>query len=91
MNYEALTAAKKAFFMHDGNVSSSIEQAVKAYIAKSSEPGELIVGEAIQPQRDYRKELWIATSEMRMGTADENISFSNSVVRGFDAFFKENP
>lgn len=91
MNRVALTAAVQAFRDHMGDTGESIEAAIQTYMAELCKPGELIVGEAIQPQRDYRKELWIATSEMHIGSSLEKIDFSNSVVLGFDAFFKANP
>ena len=91
MNHDALTAAKRAFLMHRGNSDSSIEEAIKVYMVELCKPGELIVGEAIQPQRDYRKELWITASQMHTGTSFEKIDFCNRVVLGFDAFFKANP
>ena len=91
MNVDALNVAKRAFFLHKGNMHSSLEAAVKAYEAELCKPGELIVGEAIQPQRDYRKELWVQTALEASGAATEAAAYASKVVLAFDAFFKENP
>ena len=59
LNHEALDKALYAFNRHPGDQKSSFIVAIEAYLTEMFKPGDLIVGEAI-PQRDYRKDLWIA-------------------------------
>lgn len=55
----ALNKAAIAYASSDGGWEERLEAAIEAYPAEVFKPGSLVVGEAIEPQRDYRKELWI--------------------------------
>ena len=59
LNQEWLQRACEAFDAATGQPRNAVAAAIEAYLAEMFKPGDLIVGEAI-PQRDYRKELWIA-------------------------------
>ena len=59
LNQEWLQRACEAFDAATGQPRNAVAAAIEAYLAEMFKPGDLIVGEAI-PQRDYRKDLWIA-------------------------------
>lgn len=59
LNEVAFRKACIAYGDCQGGWEDRLDAAIEAYLAETFKPGELIVGEAIQPQRDYRKELWI--------------------------------
>lgn len=73
-----------------GTHRKAIEAAIADYEKELFKPGQLFVGEPVRPQRDYRKELWIATSVSHRGTATNNIEYCKRVVEAFDEFFGEN-
>ena len=90
LNEECLQRACEAFDAATGQPRNAVAAAIEAYLAEMFKPGDLIVGEAI-PQRDYRKELWIA----HWATIDGKTKFENAVcgtqkaVEAFDKFFSE--
>ena len=90
LNQECLQRACEAFDAATGQPRNAVAAAIEAYLAEMFKPGDLIVGEAI-PQRDYRKELWIA----HWAAIDGKTKFENAVcgtqkaVEAFDKFFSE--
>ena len=90
LNEECLQRACEAFDAATGQPRNAVAAAIEAYLAEMFKPGDLIVGEAI-PQRDYRKELWIA----HWAAIDGKTKFENAVcgtqkaVEAFDKFFSE--
>lgn len=84
LNQAALDAAYHAFWAHPGDSRPSVEAAIRTYMAEAFKPGagELIVGEAIQPQRDYRKELWIEAWK----TNGSSLT-ANTALQQFDTTF----
>ena len=90
LNQEWLQRACEAFDAATGQPRNAVAAAIEAYLAEMFKPGDLIVGEAI-PQRDYRKELWIA----HWAAIDGKTKFENAVcgtqkaVEAFDKFFSE--
>ena len=89
LDQKALDKAVQAYYDNDVSIDSAVADSIKVYLAEMMRPGELVVSEPIQPQRDYRKELWIATSVSHTGTAIINVEYCKTVVRGFDEFFGE--
>ena len=89
LNQEWVSKAQDAFD-HSSSNREGIAAAIEAYLAEMFKPGDLIVGEAI-PQRDYRKELWIA----HWAAIDGETPFEDAVcgtqksVEAFDKFFSE--
>lgn len=72
-----------------GTVEYCIRKAIEAYLTEMFKPGEGMMLEPLEaiPQRDYRKELWIAAYLENGRTRDAHIA-----LEGFDqAFSKENP
>ena len=90
LNEECLQRACEAFDAATGQPRNAVAAAIEAYLAEMFKPGDLIVGEAI-PQRDYRKELWIA----HWAAIDGKTKFEDAVcgtqktVEAFDKFFSE--
>ena len=90
LNQEWLQRACEAFDAATGQPRNAVAAAIEAYLAEMFKPGDLIVGEAI-PQRDYRKELWIA----HWAAIDGKTKFEDAVcgtqkaVEAFDKFFSE--
>lgn len=84
MNNAALAAAKSAF-EDAGNDQLGIAAAIETY-------NRLVSGGG-QPQRDYRKELWLS----HWAGIPADVAFTAAVasaeraVEAFDEFFKENP
>lgn len=92
LNQAALDAAYRAFVAHPGASRPSVEAAIEAYLAEVFKPGELIVGGAIEPQRDYRKELWadVAIAVARSDSATSKYApgdFADTTLAKFDAQF----
>lgn len=90
MNQDALEASVKAYHS-ESTVSGGIAAAIETYNRLVS--SELVVGELVQPQRDYRKELWLS----HWAGIPADVAFTAAVasaeraVEAFDVFFKENP
>jgi len=86
LNKEWLAKAGAAYARHQGDSDLSLEVAIETYLAELFRPGELIVGEPIQPQRDYRKELWF---EVYLKSANMPETSAERAVDAFDKFFAE--
>lgn len=89
LNEAAFNKACIAYADSDGGWEERLKSAIETYMAEIFKPGELIVGEAIEPQRDYRKELWIAhwVSVPATTTYSKAVETSQRAVRAFDEFF----
>ena len=92
LNRDALRHAFAAFDNCIGDDDLCVEAAIEAYLAEVFKPGELIVGEAIKPQRDYRKELWadVAIAVARSDSATSKYApgdFADTTLAKFDAQF----
>lgn len=84
LNHEALDKALCAFNLHPGDQKSSFIVAIKTYLTEMFKPmGPMIVGEAI-PQRDYRKEAWIAAL-----TTGNGAPWADQALAHFDATFSQ--
>ena len=89
LNQEWVSKAQDAFD-HSSSNREGIAAAIEAYLAEMFKPGDLIVGEAI-PQRDYRKELWIAHWAAIDGETpfEDAVCGTQKAVEAFDKFFSE--
>ena len=81
LNEEYLERACEAFDAATGQPRNAVAAAIEAYLAEMFKPGDLIVGEAI-PQRDYRKEVWIAAL-----TTGNGAPWADQVLAHFDKTF----
>ena len=70
-----------------GTVEDGIRKAIEAYLAEMFKPGSVQMLEPLEaiPQRDYRKEAWIAA------IGQGNPDYANQVVLHFDATFPAGP
>ena len=85
LNEEYLQRACEAFDAATGQPRNAVAAAIEAYLAEMFKPGDLIVGEAI-PQRDYRKEVWIAAL-----TTGNGAPWADQVLAHFDKTFPPEP
>lgn len=85
LNQEWLQRACEAFDAATGQPRNAVAAAIEAYLAEMFKPGDLIVGEAI-PQRDYRKEVWIAAL-----TTGNGAPWADQVLAHFDKTFPQEP
>ena len=85
LNQEWLQRACEAFDAATGQPRNAVAAAIEAYLAEMFKPGDLIVGEAI-PQRDYRKEVWIAAL-----TTGNGAPWADQVLAHFDKTFPPEP
>ena len=85
LNQEWLQRACEAFDAATGQPRNAVAAAIEAYLAEMFKPGDLIVGEAI-PQRDYRKEVWIAAL-----TTGNGAPWADQVLAHFDNTFPPEP
>ena len=85
LNEECLQRACEAFDAATGQPRNAVAAAIEAYLAEMFKPGDLIVGEAI-PQRDYRKEVWIAAL-----TTGNGAPWADQVLAHFDKTFPPEP
>lgn len=79
-------------YADDGGWEERLKSAIETYMAEIFKPGELVVGEAIEPQRDYRKELWmgvaIAVARSDNATKPESPTrWADQVLADFDKRF----
>lgn len=81
LDKNAFEKAVQAFYAN----GEMLEFAIEAYLEELFKPGQLVVGEAIQPARDFRKELWIA--EYASGGRDD----ANEALAEFDKTFPKDP
>jgi len=81
-NEAAFNKACIAYADYDGGWEERLKSAIETYMTEAFQPGELIVGEAIQPQRDYRKELWI-----HAWNKTGNSTTANAALQQFDMTF----
>lgn len=93
LNQEWLGKARAAF---RASGDDNLAEAIETYIAEMFKPGELIVGGADQPPRDYRKELWIGVAERVAGSdATTNMAapakWANETLAAFDKTFPPEP
>jgi hypothetical protein len=85
LDKDKLAKALAAYEDHDGGVYGGIEAAIEAYLEDMFKPGEMIVGEAVQPARDYRKELWIEI------VCSKSTLVANQTLAEFDKTFPKDP
>ena len=87
LNEECLRRAFEAFDSSRGITHRRIEVAIKAYLAEMFKPGQVMTMEPLEaiPQRDYRKEAWIAA------IGQGNPDYANLVLQHFDATFPAGP
>ena len=85
LNQEWLQRACEAFDAATGQPRNAVAAAIEAYLDEMFKPGDLIVGEAI-PQRDYRKEVWIAAL-----TTGNGAPWADQVLAHFDKTFPPEP
>ena len=83
LNQEWLDKAMRAWAQCSGDGRASLAAGIAVYNAEMLTPGELIVGEAI-PQRDYRKEVWIAAL-----TTGNGAPWADQVLAHFDKTFPQ--
>lgn len=62
LNQEWLQRACEAFDAATGQPRNAVAAAIETYLAEMIKPGPMMTLEPLEaiPQRDYRKELWIA-------------------------------
>lgn len=91
-NEVAFNKACIAYASGSGGWEERLKAAIEAYLAEAFRPGELVIGEASEPQRDYRKELWIGVA-IAVARSDSTTSefspgnFANTALAKFDAQF----
>lgn len=97
LDISAMRKAIQAYHNAPGGCEDGIRAAIAIYLTNTQlTSGELIVGESLPLQRDYRKELWIgvATAVANGLNAFRNgIAFdrANEALAAFDKVFpKEN-
>ncbi len=76
--------ALDAYYGGTGTVEDGIRKAIEAYLAEVFKPGQVQMCEPLEaiPQRDYRKEVWIAA----LGTGNGAI-WADHVLAHFDKTF----
>lgn len=92
LNEAAFNKACISYADDDGGWEERLKSAIETYMAEIFKPGELFVGEAIEPQRDYRKELWmdvaIAVARSDNATKPESPTrWADQVLADFDKRF----
>ena len=88
LNEEHLQRACEAFNAATGQPRNAVVAAIETYLAEMFKPDKGMILEPLEaiPQRDYRKDLWIAAYLENGSTRDAHIA-----LEGFDqAFPKEN-
>ena len=62
LNITALRKATQAYRDSPGGTEDGVVAAIETYLAEMFKPGPMMTLEPLEaiPQRDYRKELWIA-------------------------------
>ena len=92
LNEAAFNKACITYADDDGGWEERLKSAIETYMAEIFKPGELFVGEAIEPQRDYRKELWVGVA-IAVARSDSTTSkyasgdFADTALAKFDAQF----
>lgn len=91
----ALREAMQAHYECEGTPEDSMRAAISAYMDEAFKPGpivELSTADFVPiPQRDYRKEVWIA----HWAAVPDTVAFPDAVssaqraVKAFDEFFNE--
>lgn len=94
LNEVAFVKACTAYGDCQGAWEDRLDAAIEAYLAEVFKPGELVVGEAVEPQRDCRKELWmgVAIAVARSDNATKLESptrWADQVLADFDKRFGE--
>ena len=90
LNQEWVSKAQDAFD-HSSSNREGIAAAIEAYLAEMFKPGPMMTLEPLEaiPQRDYRKELWIAAYTNSQYTP---ASDAETALAYFDATFpREKP
>lgn len=93
LNEEWLDKAVKACMECLGSPENCIASAIETYLTEMFKPGPMMTLEPLEaiPQRDYRKELWIA----HWAAIDGKTKFEDAVcgtqkaLEAFDKFFSE--
>lgn len=85
LNQEWLDKAYKAFNRYVSN-RGGIEAAIETYLAEMFKPDKGMILEPLEaiPQRDYRKELWIAAL-----TTGNGAPWADQVLAHFDKTFPQ--
>ena len=94
LNQEWLAKARsRQMNFLDAGSQYALTAAIETYLAEMFKPGQMMTMEPLEaiPQRDYRKELWIA----HWAAIDGKTKFEDAVcgtqkaVEAFDKFFSE--
>ena len=93
LNEEYLERACEAFDAATGQPRNAVAATIEAYLAEMFKPSQVMTLGQLEaiPQRDYRKELWIA----HWAAIDGKTKFEDAVcgtqkaVEAFDKFFSE--
>ena len=92
LNQEWVSKAQDAFD-HSSSNREGIAAAIEAYLAEMFKPGPMMTLEPLEaiPQRDYRKELWIAHWAAIDGETpfEDAVCGTQEAVEAFDKFFSE--
>ena len=80
--------ALDAYYGDTGTVEDGIYKAIEAYLAEVFKPGSVTTLEPLEaiPQRDYRKEAWLAA----LGTGN-GAHWADQVLAHFDKTFPPEP
>ena len=93
LNQEWLAKACAAYARHQGDSEISLEVAIETYLTEMFKPGPMMTLEPLEaiPQRDYRKELWIAHWAAIDGETpfEDAVCGTQKAVEAFDKFFSE--
>ena len=84
---EQLGRAYSTFINFNGSSKNSLGAAIEEFVDTMFKPGPMMTLEPLEaiPQRDYRKEAWIAA--IGRGNSD----YANLVLQHFDATFPPEP
>lgn len=90
LNEEWLDKAVKACMECLGSPENCIASAIETYLTEMFKPGPMMTLEPLEaiPQRDYRKELWIAAYT---GSQYAPSSDAENALAHFDATFPPGP
>ena len=96
INEECLQRACEAFDAATGQPRNAVAAAIEAYLAEMFKPGQVQMLEPLEaiPQRDYRKELWIAVATATAAHAAQGFqpaSWADETLKAFDTAFPQEP
>ena len=86
LNEEYLQRACEAFDAATGRPRNAVVAAIETYLAEMFKPGTVMTLEPLEaiPQRDYRKEVWIAAL-----TTGNGAPWADQVLAHFDKTFPQ--